>query len=105
VMWPQGVERCGQRLTGELRKPITAHAAVTQLATRSGTSAGTHLRFSRWRSRAAAGFILMPPTQRTSSRHCAPKKYRDDITAPEPNDRCSLGQLRRATRRRIPIQI
>ena len=42
-----GVGRCGQRLTSGLPKPITNPCgSLTQLATRSGTSAGIHPRFS-----------------------------------------------------------
>jgi hypothetical protein len=47
--------RCEQRLTSGLPKPITAPCgSLTQLAARSGTSAGTQLRFfqcTRWRSK------------------------------------------------------
>ena len=76
MMWPLGVERCGQRLTNELRKPITAPCgSLTHLATRSGTSAGTQLRFfqcTRWRSkRGNLGFPDDPSAQRR--RGIAPK--------------------------------
>ena len=54
-----------QRLTSSLPKPITAPCgSLTQLAARSGTSAGTQLRFfqcTRWRSRAATWVSLMTP--------------------------------------------
>ena len=43
----RGGRRCEQRFTSGLPKPITAPCgSLTQLATRSGTSAGTHPRFS-----------------------------------------------------------
>jgi len=58
-----GGGRCEQRFTSSLRKPITAPCgSLTQLAARSGTSAGTQLRFfqcTRWRSRAATWVSLM----------------------------------------------
>ena len=56
---------CEQRLTSGLPKPITAPCgSLTHLAARSGTSAGTQLRFfqcTRWRSRAATWVSLMTP--------------------------------------------
>ena len=59
------VERCEQRLASGLPKPITAPCgSLAQLATRSGTSAGTQLRFfqcTRWRSRVATWVSLMTP--------------------------------------------
>ena len=71
-----GFGRCGQRLTSSLTKPITAPCgSLTQLAARSGTSAGTQLRFfqcTRWRSkRGNLGFPDDPPAQRR--RGIAPK--------------------------------
>ena len=61
-------------LTSELRKPITAPCgSLTHLATRSGTSAGTHPsspRCTRWRSRAATWVSLMTP-QRNAAEYCA----------------------------------
>ena len=60
-----GVGRPEQKLTSGLPKPITAPCgSLTQLATRSGTSAGTILgspRCTRWRSRAATCVSLMTP--------------------------------------------
>ena len=61
--------RCEQRLTSGLPKPMAAPCgSLTQLASRSGTSAGTQLRFfqcTRWRSkRGNLGFPDDPLAQR-----------------------------------------
>ena len=71
-----GGGRCGQRLTSGLPKPTTAPCgSLTQLAARSGTSAGTHPRFS-WvhplaQPRGNLGFPDDPSAQRR--RVIAPK--------------------------------
>jgi hypothetical protein len=61
----QGGRPCEQRFISSLPKPITAPCgSLAHLATRSGTSAGTQLRFfqcTRWRSRAATWVSPMTP--------------------------------------------
>ena len=75
MMWPIGVWRCEQRLTSELRRPITAPCgSLTQLAARLGTSAGTQLRFfqcTRWRSK--RGNLGFPDDPQACRRGIAPK--------------------------------